>query len=160
MTSRTRLLLAAAAVGLLHAAVSAYWAVGGTWLVDTVGQWAADWASEEPGTAFVVLMTVAVLKAAAAVGPLLLDPGRRTVRWGLGAGGAVLALYGAANTAGAWLVLTGVVVPGGEPDRPALLGHALLWDPLFALWGCLVLAGLLAGRDAVGRQVPRWVSTR
>jgi hypothetical protein len=157
MTSRTRLLTAAAAVGLLHALVSAYWALGGTWLVSTVGQWAADWARDEPGTAFAVLGAVALLKTAGAVVPLLVDTDRRAWRGVLGGGALVLVVYGVANTVGAWLVLSGLVDPAGVPDRAALLGHALLWDPLFALWGALLGAGLLAGR---GAQAPSPVLTR
>lgn len=142
----SRALLAAACVaGLVHAAFSLYWALGGSWLIETVGQWAVDWSREAPTTAALVLAAIAAVKAAGAVVPLLVESGRlpgrnawRTLSW---AGAIVLLAYGAANTVGAWLVLAGVV-GDASTDPPALLGHALLWDPLFALWGGFLALGL------------------
>lgn len=43
-------------------------------------------------------------------------------------------------------VLLGWIVPDGPVDRAALLGHALLRDPLFALWGATLLIGLWRSR--------------
>jgi hypothetical protein len=58
-----------------------------------------------------------------------------------------LVFYGTALAAVATAVLAGVVTPGGEVDRIGLTGHALLWDPLFAAWGALLLAGLWRTRQ-------------
>lgn len=79
--SGLRLLWGVCAAGGLHAAFSAYWALGGRWLLDTVGS-------------------------------------------------------------------------GG------LTGHALLWDPLFALWGLLLLAGLWLTRGGADRasRLPKVLS--
>lgn len=85
--------------------------------------------------------------------PLLVASGRlparpwRALCW---AGAVVLVAYGVANTAGAWAVWAGLVdspaADPASPDHAALLGHALLWDPLFALWGLLLCAGLARSR--------------
>ncbi len=133
-------------VGLVHAAFSAYWAVGGRWLLDTVGQWAVDLADRSPAVSALGLGAVAVAKVAGAVLPVLAEIGRigrrrlwRGLAW---TGGAVLVLYGGANTMVGWLVLGGVIEPEGGYDKRAMVGHAALWDPLFLLWGALLVAGL------------------
>ena len=77
-------------------------------------------------------------------------PGYRWWRLPCWLGGALLLVYGAANAMGAWLVLARVVSTTSS-DRPALIGHAALWDSLFALWGALLLGGLTASR---GRRAP------
>lgn len=153
MPRRRTLVLAAGALGLVHAAASGYWALGGSWLVDTVGAWAREWRAEQPVTAAAVLLAVTLVKAAGAVVPVLVVDGRlparpwRALCW-VGAG--VLTVYGLANTVGAWLVWTGVVdspaADPASPDHAALLGHALLWDPLFAAWGVLLGLGLRRSR--------------
>ena len=142
--------MGAAVVGLVHAGFSAYWALGGRFLLDTVGQWAVDLADRSPGVTAVGLGAVAVAKAAGAVVPLLVEarrlPGRRVWRALAWVGGVVLVLYGGANIVVAWLVLRGVVEPEGGYDERAMLGHAALWDPLFLLWGALLVAGLALSR--------------
>lgn len=158
MVPGRRLLAGAAALGLIHAAASAYWALGGDRLVDTVGSWARQWREDSPVTATAVLLTVTLVKVGGAVVPLLVASGRlprrpwRALCW---LGAAVLASYGLANTAGAWVVLVGWVdspaADPASPDHPALLGHALLWDPLFAAWGVLLGLGLWRGRAASPR---------
>lgn len=150
MTGSRRLLTAAAVVGLVHAAFSAYWAAGGRWLLDTVGQWAVDLADRSPVVTALGLGAVAVAKAAGAVVPVLVEAGRigarrlwRALSW---AGGTALLLYGGANTLIAWLVLGGVLTPEGGYDHRAMVGHAALWDPLFLAWGVLLVAGLTLSR--------------
>ena len=36
--------------------------------------------------------------------------------------------------------------PDGGYDRQAMFGHTLLWDPLFLVWGVLLLSGLATTR--------------
>lgn len=148
--SRNGWLLGACAAGLVHAGVSASWALGSPWLLDTVGQWAVDWRRDAPVNAALVVGVVALVKAAGAVVPVLVEadrlPGRRWWRAASWAGAVVLVGYGLANAIGAWLVLAGVVDTHGTRDPSALVGHAVLWDPLFALWGVLLAAGLHASR--------------
>ena len=149
--SGRRWLLVAALLGLTHAGFSAYWAFGGSWLADTVGQWALDWYRTQPATAMIALLVIAVVKAGVAIGPLINEsrplPGYRFWRALCWLAAAILLLYGLANTVGAWLVLAGLVdSPAAEADPMALAGHAWLWDPLFALWGAALGVGLWRAR--------------
>lgn len=160
-----RLLLGAALAGLLHAAFSLYWALGGGWLLDTVGAWAVELQEDDPVTAGAVLAVVALTKAAGAVLPLLATRGRvplaglwRGLAW---PGSVLLVLYGGLVTVVSCLVLAGAIEPDGGYDRAAMVGHAFLWDPLFLVWGGLLLAGLLATRrkkDATGSGAPAYPS--
>lgn len=129
----------ACALGLLHAAPTLYWAAGGTRLVDTVGSWAADWQRESPTEVTLVLLGVFVLKVAGAVVPLVNElvalPLSRVWRGLAWAGSVLLVGYGGVNTVAAWAALAGWLGSAADMDRRALVGHAFLWDPLFAVWG-------------------------
>lgn len=146
----TALLWCAGGVALVHAGFSAYWALGGRWLLRTVGAWAVDLVHRAPLVSGVVLGLVAVAKVAGAAVPLLVESGRlrgRTVWRRLELLGAVVLVgYGALNVAAGWAVLGGVLHSSGGYDRAAELGHAALWDPLFLVWGVLLAAGLRATR--------------
>ena len=107
----------ALALGLVHAGFSAYWAVGGRWLLGTVGEWAVSLADRDPPRAGLALGGVALVKAAAAVIPALLAYGRmpwprvwRTISW---VGAVALVLYGGANVAISGAVLAGLVTADG-----------------------------------------------
>ncbi|MCC3283870.1 DUF3995 domain-containing protein [Arthrobacter caoxuetaonis] len=145
-------LWAACALGLIHAGFSLYWALGGRWLLATVGQFAVQAAKDVPLQAALLLAGTALLKAAAAVIPLAAAYGRfpfpgviRVLSW---IGGAGLVVYGGVNTAAAAAVLAGWIPADPEADSQGLLGHALLWDPLFLGWGACLLAYLFASRPA------------
>jgi len=159
-----RLLFAAAAVGLLHAGFTVYWASGGRWLLRTVGTWAVRLADDRPGAAGAVLGVVAVVKVAGAVVPVLVEAGhiggRRRWRALERAGAAVLIGYGLLNVTVAWAVLSGVIAAAGGYDRSAELGHAALWDPLFLLWGLLLAAGLVMTRNAPARSAASEINAR
>nr|BFE56093.1 DUF3995 domain-containing protein [Dactylosporangium thailandense] len=147
--AQARLLLGAAAAGLVHAGFSLYWALGGRRLLPTVGQWAVTAAREAPVTAGLVLVAVAAVKCVVVAVPLV-AAGRPLPRPGVWRAFAWLAAvvltgYGALNSVVAWLVLGGALRPEGGFDRQAMIGHAYLWDPLFLVWGLLLGAGLLAG---------------
>ncbi len=43
-------------------------------------------------------------------------------------------------------MLAGLIATPGGYDRQAQIGHAALWNPLFFLWGALLLAGLALTR--------------
>ena len=146
----------AALAGLLHAASSAYWAAGGTWLLDTVGQWAVQLLDVQPVRARLGLAAIALLKGAAAVVPLLLayrrlplEPLWRGVSW---VGAIGLIIYGGLNALLGNLVLSGALGPAGGFDRTARAGHAWLWDPLFLIWGAALLAYLFLSRTPAGRE--------
>ncbi|WP_261369443.1 DUF3995 domain-containing protein [Corynebacterium sanguinis] len=123
--------------GLTHAAFSAYWAAGGTWLLATAGQTMV----EQFESMTWVLWIVAGIKALAAVIPLLApdNPLIRGVSW---VGGFVLVVWGGLSTVIALAVFAGVYIPKGGIDRAGMIGHAFLWDPLFVLWGVALLGAL------------------
>ena len=141
-----------AVAGLVHAGFSLFWALGGRWLLDTVGAWAVDLTRDRPVAAAVGLLAVAAVKTAGALLPVLATTGRapwprlwRGLAW---CGAIVLVVYGALNAVVSGLVLAGLVVAAGGHDRSAMIGHAFLWDPLFLLWGLLLLAGLAMTRPS------------
>lgn len=138
----------AAALGLIHAGFSLYWAFGGTWLLATVGQWAVDFSRDFPLWTSLGLGAVALAKVAASLIPLGVEYGRiggrrfwRAISW---VGGVGIIAYGAANVLAGALVLTGMI--GGAPERLALVGHVFLWDPLFLLWGAALVVSLALSR--------------
>ncbi len=140
----------AAVVGLAHASFSAYWALGGSWLLETVGQRAVDLQAKEPVMAGAVLLAVAAGKVALAVFPVAecsTDRLQRT-RWRVPLWLAAVGLfvYGTVYSVTGILVVTGIVDPVGGYDQAGMIGHAFIWDPLFALWGFSLGAGLLALR--------------
>lgn len=53
----------------------------------------------------------------------------------------VLVVWGGASCVLANLALAGLLGDGPQ-DRAALIGHACLWDPVFLIWGLLLLLGL------------------
>ncbi|NUT73340.1 DUF3995 domain-containing protein [Pseudarthrobacter sp. C4D7] len=116
--------------GTVHAGFSLYWALGGTWLLDTVGQWAVQLSVEAPLGAGVVLGVIAAGKLLAATIPVVTAYRRmpwarfwRVVSW---AGGLFLVVYGGVNTVVSGAVLGGVIRPEGGYDRNAMIGHAWL----------------------------------
>lgn len=143
-----RSLVVAAALGGIHAGFSLYWAAGGTALVWSVG---SDLVTSFQGREW-LLALVGAIKLIAAVAPLALAsswgwsawPLTRSVCW---LGASVLIIWGGLNTVVANLVLAGAIQPQSGFDRPGLIGHAWLWDPLFLAWGIAVATGLLATRS-------------
>lgn len=140
----------AAGLGIGHAAFSLYWALGGSWLLDTVGQWAVERQTQAPAQTAAVLLAVTALKLAAAVIPVAVDYGKlrarifwRTIAW---IGGVAIALYGASNTLVATAVLAGIVTPDGGYEPRAMIGHAFIWDPWFFFWGVALVLYLALTR--------------
>lgn len=146
----TRLFAASAVVGILHAVPSLYWALGGSALVSTVGEWAQAWRQESPTQVTVVLLVVFAVKIAGAVVPLVnhLRPLPATRVWRAVAwlGSALLIIYGGVNTLAAMATLAGLIGESADQDRMGLIGHAFLWDPLFLLWGILLGLALATTR--------------
>jgi hypothetical protein len=145
---------AAFAVGLLYAAVSVYWGLGGSWLLDTVG--ASLTQAGRSASALVVLAVwcAVALKVIAAVLPLLASGAvasggfrrRRLSRALTWVEAAILTFYGLILTAVGLLVQAGVIGTPANADHRALAWHAYLWDPWFLVWGVLVTAALLRSR--------------
>lgn len=153
----SRLLVWVAGVaGALHAAASLYWAVGGRWLLATVGQWAVDLSVQAPLAAGVVLGLVALVKLLATTVPIGVAYGKlpwrrfwRAVSW---AGGLLLVVYGGINSVVSAAVLGGLIHPQGGYDRNAMMGHAYLWDPLFLIWGTALVLSLWLSPERSARR--------
>ncbi|CAM3510154.1 DUF3995 domain-containing protein [Tsukamurella ocularis] len=138
--------VAAAVAGVVHALFSVYWGLGGDVLLDTVGEVADAFAGRRR-----LLCVVGIAKGAAAVVPLVIFLRCRRIpcvlRGAMWAGAGVLVLWGAVNTVSSALLAAGILARAPETyDRTATLGHALLWDPLFLVWGLALVAGLWATR--------------
>ena len=131
----------AAGLAFASAAVTAYWTVGGTALLDTVGGYAEELARSRTVPAVLVGLLVIVVKSVGGVVALVLaKPSggrirRRVIVVAAGVGSAVLTVYGGLLVAVGALVLTGVVDPEDPVDRRALSWHVLFWDLWFLLWG-------------------------
>jgi len=120
--------------GVVHAAFSLYWALGGRWLLATVGQWAVDLSTEAPLAAGIALGLVATAKLLGAAIPIGVAYGRvpwprfwRGISW---AGGLLLVAYGGVNTIVAVAVLAGVF--RAEPASADRDGAAWLLTALTA----------------------------
>ncbi len=142
--------LAACAVGLMYAGVSAYWALGGTWLLSTVGASLARPGGQGP-VVVVGVWAAVVLKLLAALVPLVVVRAVFEGSWARRAvvlawvETAVLVVYGFAWSATEILVEIFSSPPASE--RRAYAWHAYLWDPWFLLWGLLAAAALLRRRS-------------
>ncbi len=139
---------AAAACAFLFAAVSFYWAVGGTAGLDTLGGRIEELArARDPGMIALGWITGALKVFGGLLALALVRPwGRWFPRWMLlisawGAS-AILALYGGVLVVSATLVVIGVVRPTVPVDWTALRWHLALWDSWFLVWG--ILLGLAA----------------
>jgi Protein of unknown function (DUF3995) len=156
---------AALVLGVLYAAVSAYWASGGTALLDTVGG-AFERAGRTGGAGLiaVVWVTVGLKLLAAGLGfvavverPPLAAAQRRFVRRLAWAAAVILVLYGGVLSITGWLVQLGLVPAGAHADHRALRWHAYLWDPWFLVWGLLLATGLVRLRQS--RAAPPLVAS-
>ena len=135
---------AACALALLHAAVSFYWASGGTLGLSTVGGELEEMGRAASPLLSAVVWGVGIAKVLAGLLALaLVMPwGLVFPRWAMlvaGWGGStILTLYGGVLVAVEALVVGGIIVPSGPVDWTALQWHLFLWDPWFLLWGVLL----------------------
>jgi hypothetical protein len=164
-TSRRGMLpaLAGLTVGLAYATISVYWAVGGRWLLNTVGI-----SPSQPGqaghlAALLAVWGAAAVKAVATVLPLLaIGVWPRTANGGLRRlarvltwiEAAILVGYGLVLTASGLLVQVGVIKVAAHADRLAREWHAYLWDPWFLIWGIFVFLALWRSRSASQDHLP------
>jgi len=159
----------------LFAAVSFYWAVGGTTGLRGVGGFAERMAhSGGAGAAAVIWATVAIKVAGAVLSLALVRPWGAALprRWRAGVAGAgsvVLIIYGGFLVTGEALVELGVVTPSTPVDWTALRWHLALWDPWFLVWGLLLGTATWRFRrrpDEIDRTVRpsggghRWMASR
>lgn len=135
----------AASLGTAHAAVSAYWAIGGTALLDTIGGDIERWGRERSPAVVVSLWIVVLMKLVGAAAPLVFAGvgAQRLPAWTTGRRARVLGwiaavgltLYGGLLSTVGLLVQAGVIDAADDADERALAWHAYLWDPWFTLWG-------------------------
>jgi len=159
-----RLAQAACGVCLAYAAVSVYWALGGTWLLDTVGGTLEQQGRTGNPGIILAVCAAAVLKVIGAIVPLAaagVTPGQATiagrpqVRVLAWLEAAILTIYGLVLTAAGVLVQSGAIAAAASADRRALAWHAYLWDPWFLLWGALVTAALVRSRQPGAPRIAR-----
>lgn len=147
---------AAAFLAFASAAISLFWALGGTWLLDTVGGEMERYARERSAGALVLITVVVILKVVAGLLALALRPGarsripRRLLLLSNGAASVILILWGGANVAAGGLVLADVVKPSATTDLHALHWHVFLWDLWFLVWGLALALALIAWRRRNG----------
>jgi hypothetical protein len=147
----------APATALGYAAVSLYWAAGGTAGLSTVGGIAQTMARSGGAAAAAVISVTVLLKTAGGLLALAMVmpwgqrlPRRALYMAGL-AGSALLILYGVVEVVGEALAESGAIRPSA-PDWTALRWHLALWDPWFLVWG-LLLAAATWGYRRSARQV-------
>jgi uncharacterized membrane protein len=137
---------------LLFAAVSVYWGLGGTWLLDTTNESIERSARAGETGVFLAVWAAAVLKVMAAVLPLLAlrplqNPAWSRRVWVLAwAAAAITTLYGLFATTLAQLTLHGVINASATVDDPRHVWLAFVWEPWFLLWGLMIGAALLRGQ--------------
>jgi hypothetical protein len=142
----------AAGLAFASAAVSFYWTVGGTFLLDTVGGAIEDLARERSlGAVALGTTTVALKVAAGALVLALLHPPANAFRGrslilANGAASVILCVWGGVNVVVGALVLSGAISQTGEVDRHALRWHVFVWDMWFLVWGLAVALAVAAAR--------------
>ena len=140
---------AAAVLAAASAATTAYWTLGGTALLDTVGGAMESMARERSAAAVLAgLVVVAAKSVAAGLALALHYRPHRAVRVLSVLAGGLLTLWGGANVLLGGAVLTGVLDLGPIADERALRWHVLLWDAWFLVWGLCLLAAVRSSRRA------------
>lgn len=153
-------------LGLLYAAVSVYWGLGGTSLVDTVGGSLEKGGRAGDAAVVLALWAAVVLKLIGAVLPLVVVHRSGGARWQrvllplTWVEAAVLVGYGLVLTVVGLLVQLGVISTPASADHHALAWHTYLWDPWFLLWGLLVTGALLRSRRRTRTTTPAVAGTR
>lgn len=142
----------AAGLAFASAAVTLYWTVGGTLLLDSVGGAIEDLARDRSLGAVALGTTTVLLKIAAGVLSLALirvSVGGRRRRFLLltnGVASAILCVWGGANVIVGALVLGGAITSSADVDRHALRWHVFVWDMWFLVWGLALAVAVAAAR--------------
>ena len=136
-----------ASLALLYAGVSAYWTLGGTALLSTVGGPLEELARHPTAAAVGLGAAVTAAKLGGAGLSLALIQARgprlpqRLLIWAAGAAAAVLTLYGGLLVVVGALALLGLFGPPPQ-DATALRWHVGVWDLWVLLWGLLLGAAV------------------
>ena len=144
----------AAVLAFASAAVSLFWTVGGTWLLDTVGGSIERLARTRSAGA--LMLGAAVVLAKLLTGFLalgLVRPWGARLRARLLMAANTLAsvtllTWGGANVCVGALVLSGVISPTSDPDKRALRWHVFVWDLWFVVWGAMLALAIVGYRRA------------
>ena len=146
----------AATLGAASAAMSAYWALGGTALLDTVGGEIERWGRERSADVVATLWLITVAKLLGGVAPLVLVGveqdgfrcGRELSRCECWAGswrsGWPPTAVCSPPSDCSWRL--GVIDAADDADERAIAWHAFFWDPWFALWGGAFMVALWRSR--------------
>ncbi len=139
----------AAGLAFASAAVSIYWTLGGTLLLDTIGGTIEELALERSLPAIFVGTTATLLKVA--VGGIAVALARsppqghsRRLLFSAGVASAVLILWGSANVLVGGLVLSDAIVPSTPVDERALRWRVFVWDLWFVVWGASLAIAVAA----------------
>lgn len=137
---------ATCAWALIFAAVSFYWAAGGTIGAETIGPALAGLARVRDPEFIAILWITGALKVAAGLLALALVQswGRLIPRWllllaGWGASAGLILYGGASFVQHALMVAGAIAIPAGLGETAARW-HLLLWDPWWLLGGLLFAA--------------------
>lgn len=137
---------AAAVLAFASAAVSVYWTLGGTALLDALGGTFERLARDRSAAALALGIMVILVKVAGGLLALALvrrwgtTVGRRLLLPASVVGSMILVLYGGVEVLLGGLVLADVITPSGPVDEHALRWHVFVWDLWFLLWGLARLA--------------------
>ena len=138
----------ASGLAIASAAVSLFWTLGGTWLLDTLGGSIEALARTRSPGALALGMATSLAKIGAALLALaLVRPWGRHVPDHVLEGAnmfvsAVLVLWGGANVLVGGLALVGAVSPADGLDQRALHWHVFVWDLWFLVWGAALTLAL------------------
>ena len=138
----------ASGLAIASAAVSMFWTLGGTWLLDTLGGSIEALARTRSPGALALGMATSLAKIGAALLALaLVRPWGRQVPDHVLEGAnmfvsAVLVLWGGANVLVGGLAVVGAVSPADGLDQRALHWHVFVWDLWFLVWGAALTLAL------------------
>ena len=135
-----------------YAAISIYWTLGGTFLLNTVGGSIENIARQGGLLAYmlgiiaVVSKIIVGLLALALVRPFGSRFPRKLLVVSAVAISIFLISYGGLMVVAGSLVLLGIVQPGSSVDWTALRWHVLVWDMWFLLLGVLMALAIMGYR--------------
>jgi Protein of unknown function (DUF3995) len=153
---RNRAAFAAALWALVFAAMSFYWAAGGTLGLETLGnEIEREAEAREPDTVALIWVTGALKVVGAALALALARRWShaflsRAVGWAGLAVGILLIVYALANFAQHGLMAAGAVDTPESLGASAVDWHLVLWDPFWLLGGVLFTAAAWRYRRAEG----------